>query len=285
MNALAEANFFNRPLHRGDLGIFILAAYFIAAQPTLTQAASVNTVLSAIGHQNLFSCFAVYVASWRFLASEPAMAISRGDKYIAILAALLFAIACFCGISQMAGLVLSLLLIPLYFVGHRDDNFNSALIVCSALAINSFWGPLLFQTFTAPIIAIDTTLLKWVYSILRPDIVVNGTVFKGPDHFAIVVVGFCSVFNSASFAFLACAAMTQNLKVGIRARDGLVLIIVLLAMLTINTARLAVLGWNRSNFEFWHNGPGLSLIAIFQIIAITLIAYFGARWSLRTSKP
>jgi hypothetical protein len=166
MNSLSgtlNSGFLRRALNRGDLGILILAAFFIAVQPPLSDVASMLAILDALARQNLFLCFALLVAGRRFFLSGADLPVSRSDWALAALACVLFSVSSFFGVDQVAGLVLTLVLVPLYFFGRRNENFSSALIVCTALAINSFWGPLIFQTFTAPIIAIDTHLLKWVY--------------------------------------------------------------------------------------------------------------------------
>ncbi|MEO6610271.1 MAG: hypothetical protein ABIN69_17550 [Aestuariivirga sp.] len=273
----------SRPLNRSDLGMFVLALFFVAVQPPLETSVSLLSVVDALGRQNLFFLFALLVAATRFIDSGPTLSLTRRDWMIAVLACLFFGIVGLFGVDQVAGLVLTLAVPALYFSGPRNLNFNAALLVCAALAINSFWGPLLFQSFTGEIISLDTTLLKWTYGLLRPDIVANGTTFSASNAFGIIVVGGCSVFNSASVAFLASTAMAQHLKPGFRKRDALVLVGVLLAMVLINTFRLALMGWGKAEYEFWHNGQGTTIFAALQTLLIAVIAYCGARWSIRKS--
>ncbi len=286
MTSLSEPlklDFLKRPLNRGDLGLLVLAMFFVAMQPPLASQPSLTIILEALAHQNLFFCFALLVAGQRFMDAGPGLALTRSDWILAAIASLLFGIVALFGKDEVSGLALTLLLPALYVSGPRNLYFISALLVCAALAINSFWGPLLFQTFTGEIIAFDTTLLKWTYGLLRPDIVAHGTTFESPDAFAIIVIGACSVFTSASVAFLASTAMAQHLKPGLRWRDGLVLALVLLSMIAINTMRLTLMGWGRSYYQFWHNGNGSTLIAIGQTLVIAAIAYRGARWSIKAS--
>ena len=272
-----------RALNRGDLGLFVLALFFVAVQPPLEKSVSLLSVIDALARQNLFFLFALLVAARRFLDGGASLALTKTDWAIAVLACLFFGVVGLFGVDQVAGLVLTLLVPALYFSGARNVNFNAALMVCAALAINSFWGPLMFQSFTGEIISLDTTLLKWVYGVLRPDIVANGTTFTTGNAFGIIVIGACSVFTSASVAFLASTAMAQHLKPGLRWRDGLVLAGVLLAMIAINTFRLALMGWGRDYYVFWHNGAGSTIYSIVQTLLIAVIAYQGARWSIRTS--
>ena len=273
----------SRPLNRGDLGLFILALFFVAVQPPLENSMSLLSIVNALANQNLFFLFAMLVAASRFWESGSALSLTRADWVIAILAALLFGVVGLFGVDQVAGLVLTLMVPALYFAGPRNLNFKAALLVCSALAVNSFWGPLLFQSFTGEIISLDTTLLKWTYGLLRPDIVANGTTFSAGKAFGIIVIGGCSVFNSASVAFLASTAMAQHLKPGFRKRDAVVLGGVLLAMIAINTFRLALMGWGAEQYHFWHNGPGSPYFAAAQTFLIAAFAYLGARWSVKKS--
>ena len=272
-----------RALNRGDLGLLVLAIFFVAMQPPLEKAVSFYAVLDSLARQNLFFCFALLVAGRRFLEGGASLALTRSDWPLAAGVSLLFGVVSMFGVDQVAGLVLTLAIPALYFSGPRNESFNSALLVCGALAINSFWGPLVFESFTGEIIAFDTTLLKWTYGLLRPDIVAHGATFQSSATFGIIVIGACSVFTSASVAFLASTAMAQHLKPGLRGRDGLVLLLVLLAMIAINTVRLALMGWGQSYYEFWHNGFGAIIISTFQTILIAVIAYQGARWSIRKS--
>jgi len=278
---ISPARVGSRNLSRGDLGLFLLAGFAVAEQEPLTSSMTLGHVLDALGRQNLFLVFALYVAARRFLSSGKDLGLSRTDWALAAIGTVLFGIVCFTGVYQLAGLVLTLLLIPLRFTGARDKEFNSALLVCGALAINSFWGPLLFQTFTATIIGFDTTLLHWAYALLRPDIQQHGVTFQQSNGFGIVVVGACSVFNSASVAFLAATAMTQLLKPGFGRRDIAVLLMVLASMIAINTGRLIVMGWGHEQFAFWHDGPGGLYISFGQTIVIAAVALLGARWAVK----
>ena len=274
---------FFRPLNRGDLGLFVLGLFFVAAQPPLEKSASLISVADALARQNLFFLFAMLVAARRFIQGGATLATSRTDWLIVVFACLCFGVVTAFGVDQVAGLVLTLLVPALYFSGARNVNFASAIIVCIALAINSFWGPLLFQSFTGEIIAVDTALLKWTYHWLRPDIVANGTTFMTGNTFGIIVIGACSVFTSASLAFLASTSISQYLKPGLRWRDGLVLAGVLLTMIAINTFRLALMGWGRPYYEFWHNGSGTPIFSALQTLVIAIIAYKGACWSIKAS--
>jgi hypothetical protein len=277
----ASVGFLNRKLSRGDLGLLFLACFFIAAQPPLNGPPSFSVLFDALARQNLFFVFAILVAGRRFLFSSRSLSWSRSDWTLAGIGSLLFLVVCFLGVEWLAGAALTLVLIPLLLSNRRDIELTSGLLVCTALAINSFWGPLIFQNFTAQIIAFDTTLLKAAYALLRPDIRVEGVTFIQPSGFGIVLVGNCSVFNSASVAFLASTAMTQFIKPGIRRRDFLVLAVVLGAMIVINTCRMVLMGWDKHLFEFWHDGGGGPYIALAQTVSIAAIAFVGARWSVR----
>jgi hypothetical protein len=285
LNPAPTSSILTRGLNRGDLGLLVLALFFVAAQPPLETSASLLSMMDTLARQNLFFLFAMLVAGRCFLESGIGLNLTKSDWLVAGFAFLFFGVGSLFGVDQVAGLVLTLLVPALYFSGPRNLNFNTALMVCAALAINSFWGPLLFQSFTGEIISLDTTLLKWTYSVLRPDIVSDGTTFTTGKTFGIIVIGACSVFTSASVAFLASTAMAQHLKPGIRWRDGLVLAGVLLAMIAINTFRLALMGWSRPYYDFWHNGEGATIYSAAQTLLITFIAYLGARWSIRTSAP
>ncbi|MDE2446834.1 MAG: hypothetical protein KGO94_11680, partial [Alphaproteobacteria bacterium] len=164
----------HRSLSRGDLGLFLLACFSISQLEPLSNAVSLLNIADALARQNLFFVLAVSVAGWRFLLSDPAIGLSWSDWIIVAVSPFLFGLVCFFGVYQLAGAAFTLLLIPLVTANYKDTQFKSALIVCGALAINSFWGPLVFQTFTAPIIAFDTTLLGWAYALLRPDIQQHG---------------------------------------------------------------------------------------------------------------
>ena len=155
------------------------------------------------------------------------------------------------------------------------------MIVCAALALNSFWAPLFFQFFTEQIIAVDSAALRLAYSALRPDIVADGALFKAAGNFGILIVGACSVFSSASVAVLATVALIQNKRAGFKWRDLAATVLVLLAMLFISTARLVIYGWSSESFRYWHNGDGVSIIEQTQILLMGGIAFVCANWAVR----
>ena len=284
MTVLATASrnvLLNREISRGDIGCLLLAEYFVAALPPLDQASSLIGVADTIARQSLFFLFAIFVAAKRFWLSNHTDKPSKIDIANALISTILFSIVCFFGVEQIAGLVLTLIIAVFLLGGVKDKNFRSALLVCLALAINSFWGPLIFQTFTSQIIAFDSGLLKWAYGFLRPDILAQGPYFKTSTGFGIVIVGVCSVFNSASVAFLASTAIGQYVRPGLSNRDVIVIAVVLIIMVLINTCRLMLMGWSPSLFEYWHNGNGGPVIALVQTVIIAVVATVGAIWAAR----
>jgi hypothetical protein len=284
MTAIPHSTSLDRKISRADIGCLVLAEFFVAALSPLESKSNVIGVIEHIATQNLFFLFAILVAAKRFRLSDLSVSPSKLDILAAVLATLLFTIVCLFGVEQLAGLGLSIVLVPLFITGQKDKNFFSALLVCSALALNVFWGPLIFQTFTAQIIAFDSSLLKWAYAYLRPDIAVQGVTFVSQNGFGIVIVGVCSVFNSASVAFLATTAISQFVQPGLRGRDGIVTIIVLLTIVLINTSRLILMGWDRSLFAYWHDGAGGPVISAVQTIIIAIIATSGAIWAAREKR-
>jgi hypothetical protein len=281
MTANPRSKKLDRKISRGDIGCLVLAEFFVAALSPLDSASNLVGVIAHIATQNLFFLFAILVAAKRFRLADQSESPSKLDIFGAVFATLLFTIICFFGVEQLAGLGLSIILALFLITGVKDKNFFSALLVCFALALNVFWGPLIFQTFTAQIIAFDSSLLKWAYAYLRPDIAVQGVTFLSPNGFGIVIVGVCSVFNSASVAFLATTAISQFIRPGLRLRDGIVTIAVLLTMVIINTCRLILMGWNQALFAYWHDGAGGPFVAAAQTVIIAIIATSGALWAAR----
>lgn len=281
---IQRSTILGRKISRGDIGCLVLAEFFVAALSPLESASNFIGIIEHIATQNLFFLFAILVAAKRFRLADQSESPSKLDIFSAVFATLLFTIICFFGVEQLAGLCLTIILALFIITGAKDRNFFSALLVCSALALNCFWGPLIFQTFTAQIIAFDSSLLKWAYAYLRPDIAVQGVTFVSPNGFGIVIVGVCSVFNSASVAFLATTAISQFIRPGLRFRDGIVTIAVLLTMILINTCRLILMGWDRSLFAYWHDGAGGPVVAAAQTMIIAIVATSGAIWAAREKK-
>ncbi|MDE2384818.1 MAG: hypothetical protein KGO53_09370 [Alphaproteobacteria bacterium] len=266
-------------LTRADVGLFVLAGFVIASLKDVSARDGLLAFLDGLARQNLFFCFAVYVAGWRLLRS-PARAASGFDIGLLIIAALLFALAAYLGQPLAAGLVLTVLVLA-FATQRPEPEFRSALIVMGAMAVNCFWGPLMFQTFTDQIIGIDVTALRMINAVLRPDITSNGATFRTGEGFSIIVIGACSVFNSASVAVLAATAISQRLKTWMGKRDIAAMAAVLLVMLAMNSGRLAILGWSRDNYLFWHNGPGVVWFGLGETAVIAIVATLCARWAAR----
>lgn len=266
-------------LTRRDVGLFILAAFVIASLQDVSMQGGILAFLDSLARQNLFFGFAVFVAAQRLWASDT-RPVSWFDYASLATAIALFGFTCFLGQPAAAGLAMSFLVMG-YAARPSDPNFRSALIVMGALAINSFWGPLIFQTFTEQIIGIDVTALRLINAILRPDIVAYGATFKSDSGFAIIIIGACSVFNNASVAVLVTTAISQKLKTGLVARDFVAVAVVLLVMLLLNTCRLALVGWSRENYWFFHSGPGVAWLSAGETLVIAGTALLCARWAAR----
>lgn len=143
-------------------------------------------------------------------------------------------------------------------------------IVALALSGPAFWGPSTQALFGQEITKIETKLLSAVTN-LRAE----GNVFYNIDGETLVIASGCSSFANVTLAFLLVTTFWQMMGLkNDRQLFGSIACAVV-AVIIINSVRLAVLGFYPEQFEFWHKGTGGTYF-MWLIFAVTaLIAMIG----------
>ena len=94
----------------------------------------------------------------------------------------------------------------------------------------------------------------------QPEISWQGTLISSNTH-SIVVYGPCSSFHNISLSLLCWVALTKLVRPEWRARDAIAVLVVCVAVLTLNTMRLYFMALGATQFAYWHLGFGADLFA------------------------
>lgn len=141
-----------------------------------------------------------------------------------------------------------------------------------ALAVTGpvFWGPSTQALLGHEITQIETKLLSIVTNFRA-----EGNVFHNVDGDTLVIAAGCSSFANVTLALLLVTSFWQMM--GLKNDRQLVCSIAcaVVAVIIINSARLAVLGFYPEQFDFWHEGIGRTYFMWSMLVATALIAMIG----------
>lgn len=264
------------PIGRRELLIWIVVCLFANEALLLLNVESFDAFAASLLSQNDIYWLACVVTIYRLSLSDATVRADRLDCALALAlgASILFSsfLPYRFGIGALATLVAAYLLIP----KHGDRNLKAAGAVLLTLTMQLVWGPIFFQLFTPELLKADAALVGTALTVLRPDILWNGTTFFAPDGHAVSLIAGCSSFNNVSTAVLACAAVTMLTRTEWLRRDMATVAIAATAMILINAARICLFAWSATYHSFWHDGAGAQILAIVQTVAILAIAWWGA---------
>jgi exosortase/archaeosortase family protein len=263
------------PVSRGELVLWIVGALFANQAVHLLDFSSLSAFSTNLAQQNYIYWFGCYVVLYRLSASEDRTPAGVNDWPLAAAMMIAMLLSSLIAYRFTLGALETVVALYLLVVRRSDRQMKAAGIVLLALSAHLIWGPILFQVFTPELLRGDAAVVGGMLKAVRPDIVWTDTTFKNPDHFAVSLVGACSSFQNLSTAMLACAAATMFMRTEWKRSDTLRAVFAGVVMIFINDIRLCLLVWDKSYYDFWHQGAGAPLIGFVTTIALLAIAFSG----------
>jgi exosortase/archaeosortase family protein len=263
-------------LSRRDLFLWVCAILFfnqlLAAVGEL-QSASPWRLLSDLADSSVFQILAWY-AIFRLLAASHS---KQPAQVSDILLALALCLPLFLPTTRTMK-VLALGAAMFCWIRGRDDpKLRSAGIVLGALAIQEYWGHIVFDLFALPLLRAETAVVGTLVQAMRAGTVWQGNVITAPSGFSVIVYSACSSFHNLSLAMLCWVTVSRLRNQSWRNRDLLTACVIGAAMIACNVARICLMAWSPDLYEYWHNGPGAQIFAVGASAMVLALSLYGSR--------
>ena len=167
--------------------------------------------------------------------------------------------------------------------GRDDPNLRGAGVVLAALAVQQYWGHIVFDLFALPLLHAETAVVGTLVQAVRAGTVWQGNVITGPSGFGIVVYSGCSSFHNLSLAMLCWLTVSRLRNRSWGRRDVLTGSVIGAAMIACNVARLCLMAWSLDFYEYWHNGLGAQIFAVGASVMVLVLSLYGSRPATRAT--
>lgn len=165
--------------------------------------------------------------------------------------------------------------------GRDDPKLRSAGIVLAALAIQQYWGHIIFDLFALPLLRAETAVVGTLVEALRPGAAWQANVITAPSGFSIIVYSGCSSFHNLSLAMLCWVTVSRLRHQTWRRGDLLVACTIGAAMIACNVAELCLMSWGPNLYEYWHDGAGAGIFAAGASAMVLGLSLYGSRPAVR----
>jgi exosortase/archaeosortase family protein len=238
---------------------------------------SPGQVLSDLATASVFQIMAWY-AIFRLLASsDPARDAQTQD----ILIALALSLPLFLPTTRTIKAIALGVAILIWIRGRGDPKLRAAGVVFAALAIQEYWGRIVFDLFALPLLRAETAVVGILLQTARAGTVWRDNVITGPSGFGIAVYSGCSSFHNLSLAMLCWLTVSKLRNQNWRSRDFVTGCVIGVTMIACNVMRLCLMAWSSDFYEYWHYGFGAQIFAVGTSVLVLVLSLYGSRPAAR----
>jgi exosortase/archaeosortase family protein len=195
--------------------------------------------------------------------------LSRGELLVIAAASLFFAVPIFAAAS------IPMTVVGLLFLRRRDARLSSIGQLLLALVFYEWLGPILFILAAPFVLTAETTVVQALLSLFG-DFTRDNLILKAPNGHGIRIEIPCSAFHNLSFATLVWISLIKLEKLEMKRFHWWILAALVAATVSLNTTRIAFMAQSRSMYDYWHDGPGKTIVSL-TMLAMMLGIFEGAR--------
>lgn len=156
----------------------------------------------------------------------------------------------------------------------RSPGRRAAAIALS-LATFFFWGRVFLALGAGPLLAADAQFVAAISGLQS-----NGNSVYFPDGGYFLIAPGCSSLHGISLALILWTTVISWFDLVITARLCVVLALAVAASVLVNGIRLAMIGLNPDQFDYWHVGGGGMIFGWIALLALAGVIYFGTKDAL-----
>jgi exosortase/archaeosortase family protein len=184
-----------------------------------------------------------------------------------------FLLFVFLPMGQLSWLAVTGLCLYILFSTDADQSARRGVMILLATTVPMLWSKLLFHVFFKFILEIDAALVSWELGTHR-----TGNMVEFADHSATLVIRpACSSLANMSLAFLCWVAMGQLVRHRWRPIDLLWCLVACASVVTVNVARMGLMGLSLSHYNAIHSPTGDMITGWIILILTVGISVFGLK--------
>lgn len=176
----------------------------------------------------------------------------------------------------MVWLSTTVLAIFLLVAGRGVGAISAAGAVLLALTFNGCWGPKFFDLFAYYVLRVDAILVGAALSLTQPGMGWHDTIIGTPNAHRVLIYAPCSSFHNISLGLLCWVSITKLVRPQWVRADVVFALLVCVAVVVCNGARLYLMALNPEGFQYWHNGAGEQVVAWVTSSVVLAISLWGA---------
>jgi hypothetical protein len=162
------------------------------------------------------------------------------------------------------------------FIARSDKRIASLGQLCIGLVWIDFWGALVLNLIGPWLLPVESRFAYLAVSSFGP-FSLDGLIISNGNGFAIKILEPCSAFHNTITAAFIWLSLIKIQRLDIHFKHLVVLAIGLAFVVLLNTARIGIMAISKTEYIFWHMGPGLWIVKIVMLTAVLGLFYFGLR--------
>ena len=164
----------------------------------------------------------------------------------------------------------------LLFLIRSDKRITSLGQLCIGLVWIDFWGPLVLSLIGPWLLPIESRFAYLAVSLFG-SFSLDGLVISNGSGFAIKLIEGCSAFHNTITTAFIWLSLIKIQKLDFHFKHLAVLATGVATVILLNTGRIGIMAVSRSQYDFWHTGPGLWVVKIVMLSTVLGIFYIGLR--------
>jgi exosortase/archaeosortase family protein len=179
--------------------------------------------------------------------------------------------------SRMIWVAAAIIAIYLLTMHRGDPKVRAAGAVLGALAVQQFWGHVLFNLVAFPLLRAETAVVGTMLQTTLPGTVWQDNIITSPNGFGLVIHTACSSYHNLSLAMLCWITVSKLYDQNWKSFDLIMGSAVVGTMLVLNLVRLYLMAYDINRYYYWHEGAGASIFAIGASLTIFSMSLYGSR--------
>jgi exosortase/archaeosortase family protein len=139
-----------------------------------------------------------------------------------------------------------------------------------------FWGRLALAIGSEPLLSADAAFVSWISGLPA-----SGNVVGFPDGAGFTIAPGCSSLHGISLVLVLWTTVVSWFDLRPDRQMLATLFAAIAVSIAVNGLRLAMIGWNPEQFDYWHVGNGALMFGWLALIVTTAIIYIGFQRHLR----
>jgi hypothetical protein len=157
----------------------------------------------------------------------------------------------------------------------RDFNYRASTIIFIAVGARELWVATVMKMLSPWLLHVDAVLTRTTLGLLGHPSVVTGNLIETDQGMVLAVLMTCSSFANISLALLTWLVLTRWLRPRFHRRDLVAVLLVTLAVITVNLTRLTIMGLGPFDYALAHGPIGQTATEVSILIATLAVTHWG----------